>query len=81
MRRSLYVFAAIAVLPGCSESVVTWSDVVRRDGRQQTLTGSVVLAEQVTYGIIADPSASAKAVRIRNGILKGTTEGTSTATK
>ena len=31
MRRFLYVFAAISALSGCSESVVTWSDVVRRD--------------------------------------------------
>jgi predicted metalloprotease with PDZ domain len=55
--------------------------VVRRDGKTQTLTGTVALVERVSYGVTADPNANAKAVRIRTGILKGTTEGTSTATK
>ena len=37
MRRSLYVFAAIAALSGCSESAVTWSDVVHRGGPREPL--------------------------------------------
>ena len=48
--------------------------VVRRDGRPQTLTGTVTLGESVQYGITADPNASAKALRIRNGIFRGTTD-------
>lgn len=55
--------------------------VVRRDGRQQTLMGSVALREDARHGIIVDPSASAKAVRIRRGILKGTTDAGAPATK
>lgn len=44
---------------------------VRRAGRPVTLDGTVRLVERVSRGIVADPNASPKAVRIRNGILKG----------
>jgi predicted metalloprotease with PDZ domain len=39
------------------------------------LTGKVQLSERVESKIVADPQASAKAVRIREGLLKGETGG------
>ena len=47
---------------------------VRRGGELLTLTGKVRLLEQVNAHVEADPNASAKAVRVRNGILRGETE-------
>lgn len=44
---------------------------VRRGTDTLTLNGKVVLAARVEHRIEADSSASEKAVRIRNGILKG----------
>jgi predicted metalloprotease with PDZ domain len=44
---------------------------VRRDGDTLTLNAKVRLAVGVELLIEADPTANAKAVRIRNGILKG----------
>ena len=55
--------------------------VVRRGGREQKLTGTVTLLERISYGVVADTNASVKAVRIRNGILKGTTDASSATTK
>ncbi|HEU4996280.1 MAG TPA: PDZ domain-containing protein [Gemmatimonadaceae bacterium] len=46
---------------------------VRRGTQTLTLTGTVQLAPG-DLSISADPNASPKAVRIRNGILKGTTD-------
>ena len=45
--------------------------VVRRDERTVTLPGKLRLAENVQYAIAEDPAAPAKAVRVRDGILKG----------
>ena len=44
---------------------------IRRDGKLLTLNGQVRLRVQVSQRIIADPAASAKAARIRAGILHG----------
>ncbi len=44
---------------------------VRRGSDTLTLNGKVVLAARVEGRIEADPAATEKAVRIRNGILKG----------
>lgn len=49
----------------------TLTIVVSRDGREQTLTGRLRFADMVTYRLSADPKASPKAVRIRDGILTG----------
>jgi len=46
---------------------------VERSGTPLTITGAVQLAPGETT-IAADPAASPKAIRIRNGILRGTTE-------
>jgi predicted metalloprotease with PDZ domain len=46
---------------------------VRRDGQTIDLQIAVRLAERTEQRLILDPNASPKAVRIRNGILKGTT--------
>jgi predicted metalloprotease with PDZ domain len=46
--------------------------VVRRGGQTLTLNGKVALAAVVTQRIDFDPAASATAVRIRNGIMRGT---------
>ena len=46
--------------------------VVRRGGQTLTLNGKVALATVVTQRIDFDPAASAGAVRIRNGIMRGT---------
>jgi predicted metalloprotease with PDZ domain len=45
---------------------------VRRGTDSLTLNGKVQLGARLEQRIESDPSASAKAVRIRNGILKGT---------
>ena len=45
---------------------------IRRDGQNMDLQIAVRLAERTEQRLIIDPSASPKAVRIRNGILKGT---------
>ena len=45
--------------------------VVRRGGQTRTLNGKVALAAVVTQRIDFDPAASATAVRIRNGIMRG----------
>ena len=44
---------------------------VRRGAETLTLQARVELSEQVQRGIAEDPNASAKAARIRNGILRG----------
>jgi predicted metalloprotease with PDZ domain len=49
--------------------------LVRRDGQELTLNGSVHFVTEVTQRIAPDPNASAKATRIRNGIARGTTGG------
>lgn len=49
--------------------------VVRREGQEVSLNGSVHFVEVTTTQIAPDPNASAKAVRIRDGILRGTTGG------
>ena len=46
---------------------------IRRGGQALDLQIDVRLAERTEQRIIIDPAASPKAVRIRNGILKGTT--------
>jgi len=46
---------------------------IRRGGQTLDLQIDVRLAERTEQRIIIDPAASPKAVRIRNGILKGTT--------
>jgi predicted metalloprotease with PDZ domain len=45
--------------------------VVRRGGQDISLSGKVMLASVVTQRIDFDPAASARAVRIRNGIMRG----------
>jgi predicted metalloprotease with PDZ domain len=47
---------------------------VRRGADTLTLTGKVRLIEQVNAHVEPDPNAGAKALRVRNGILTGTTE-------
>jgi predicted metalloprotease with PDZ domain len=49
--------------------------VVRRNGQQMTLNGTVQFVTQTQTSIVPDPNAPAKAVRIRNGIARGTTGG------
>jgi hypothetical protein len=44
---------------------------VRRGTDTLTLNGKVVLAARAERRIQMDPNASEKAVRIRNGIMKG----------
>ena len=46
--------------------------VVRREGRTLTLSGRLRFAENVSYRMVEVEGASAKATRIREGILKGT---------
>ncbi len=46
---------------------------VRRDGSPLVLSGAVRLATLISVRMEDDPAASAKAVRIRGGILSGTT--------
>ena len=48
--------------------------VVRRDGREVTLNGAVRFGDQITTQIAVDPNAGPTAVRIRDGILHGTTD-------
>jgi predicted metalloprotease with PDZ domain len=47
--------------------------VVRRGGQEVTLNGAVHFVTVTQTSIVPDPNASAKAVRIRNGIARGTT--------
>ncbi|HYH79182.1 MAG TPA: hypothetical protein VEX86_05275 [Longimicrobium sp.] len=49
--------------------------VVRRAGSEVTLNGNVRFVPVITTQIAPDPNASAKAVRIRNGIVRGETGG------
>jgi predicted metalloprotease with PDZ domain len=46
--------------------------VVRRDGREETLSMTVVMSTRTEDHVMFDPGASPKAVRIRRGILSGT---------
>ncbi|HUR94216.1 MAG TPA: PDZ domain-containing protein [Gemmatimonadales bacterium] len=46
---------------------------VRRNGQTQTLTGQVRLVPRVENRVELDPSASGKALRVREGIFKGVT--------
>jgi predicted metalloprotease with PDZ domain len=47
--------------------------LVRRDGREQTLEARLRFASRVESRLIEDSRASAKARRVREGILRGTT--------
>ena len=47
--------------------------LVRRDGREQTLEARLRFASRVEARLIEDPRPSAKARRVREGILRGTT--------
>jgi predicted metalloprotease with PDZ domain len=47
--------------------------LVRREGREQTLSARLNLVPRVESRVVEDPRASAKARRIREGILGGTT--------
>lgn len=47
--------------------------LVRRNGREQTLEARLHFVSRVESRVIEDPRASAKARRIREGILRGTT--------
>jgi predicted metalloprotease with PDZ domain len=53
------------------ESAATIPIVIRRAGTQMTLNGPLQFATNVARRIVADASASPKAVRVRNGILHG----------
>ncbi len=46
---------------------------IERDGQRQTINAKIRLVPRVETRLEADPSAPAKAVRVRQGILKGTT--------
>jgi predicted metalloprotease with PDZ domain len=46
---------------------------IRRDGQTLDLQLTVKLVQRMEQRFLLDPSASAKALRIRNGILRGTT--------
>ncbi len=48
--------------------------VVRRGGEAVTLSGRVVVVPEVQHRLAADPRATAKAARIRAGILRGHTD-------
>lgn len=48
--------------------------VVRRAGALVTLEGRLKFAPNVVYSVVEDPNATEKAVRIREGILRGKTE-------
>ncbi len=47
--------------------------LVRRNGREQTLEGRLHFVSRVESRLIEDPRPSAKARRIRDGLLRGTT--------
>jgi predicted metalloprotease with PDZ domain len=47
--------------------------VVRRNGAEQTLTARLHFVTRVDSRLIEDPGASAKARRVREGLLRGTT--------
>jgi len=55
----------------------TLSIRVRRGADTLTLHGTVKLSERVESRLDVDPDASAKAVKVRSGIFRGTTEGQS----
>jgi predicted metalloprotease with PDZ domain len=55
----------------------TLSIRVRRGADTLTLHGTVKLSERVESQLDVDPNASAKAVKVRSGIFRGTTEGQS----
>jgi len=55
----------------------TLSIRVRRDADTLTLHGTVKLSERVESQLGVDPNASAKAVKVRNGLFRGTTDGQS----
>jgi hypothetical protein len=46
---------------------------VRRNGREQTLAARLHFVSRVESRLTEDPRASAKARRVREGILRGTT--------
>src|SRR3954471_10252947 len=48
--------------------------VIRRNGTPQTLTARLHFVNRVESRLVEDPRASAKARRIRDGILRGTTQ-------
>jgi C-terminal processing protease CtpA/Prc len=48
---------------------------IRRAGQPLTLPATVQLTARVEQRVSADPAAAPKAIRIRNGILRGVTEG------
>ena len=52
--------------------------VVQRDGQAVTLTATVRLEIRVVSSAVADDRASPRALRIRNGILTGTTQAPAT---
>jgi predicted metalloprotease with PDZ domain len=47
---------------------------VRRDGAPLVLPGRVRFTEKISHGIRADRGANEKAVRVRNGLMRGTVE-------
>lgn len=47
--------------------------LIRRDGREQTLSARLNFVSRVEARLAEDPRASAKARRVREGILRGTT--------
>jgi C-terminal processing protease CtpA/Prc len=47
--------------------------VVRRNGREQTLQGRLRFVARIESRLTEDPRASAKARRVRDGILRGVT--------
>ena len=55
----------------------TLSIRVRRGADTLTLHGTVKLSERVESQLDVDPNASAKAVKVRSGIFRGTTDGQS----
>ena len=48
--------------------------VVRRAGRQQTFNATVTLVARISRSLAADPNATPKAARIRQGLFRGTTD-------
>jgi hypothetical protein len=47
--------------------------LIRRDGREMTLNARLAFTPRVESHLVEDPRASAKAHRVRDGILKGIT--------
>jgi predicted metalloprotease with PDZ domain len=48
--------------------------VVRRNGAEQTLTARLRFVTRVGSRLVEDPRASAKARRVRDGLLRGVTQ-------